>query len=367
MGVEMKFTPDPDFGNFAVEDDTIDLSKQGEGVEVDVPGLSDDEALAAFAALGFEAVPMVRDVADLSEYTVRRKKVSIDFPIRGKGLGRHVNHDSRSRHFAARWDAELPSVGVYNHARNIPVLDQGSLGSCTGNAAVGLLGTSPLYDVLPSDVRSKLNEPEAVLIYSAATKIDNASGSYPPTDTGSDGLSVAKIVKGFGWTTGYVHLFTLHDLLGLLQVLPIMVGVNWYEGFDNPDPNGHVSISGQVRGGHEFVLDGVDFGAQLVRACNSWGDGWGDHGHFTFSFADLQQLLNEYGDATALQPLTVPPPAPTPTPIPPSPTPTPDLTPNEILWEDVRDWVVNHKHSGAPKVVATALRSWAAVQSPPLS
>jgi hypothetical protein len=92
----------------------------------------------------------------------------------------------------------------------------------------------------------------------------------------------------------------------------VIVGVNWYDGFDNPDSRGLVKISGGIRGGHEFEVIGLDVDKKLFHAVNSWGTGWGKSGHFWFSFADMSRLLSEDGDCTQLLPLTVPAPTPTP-------------------------------------------------------
>ena len=62
-------------------------------------------------------------------------------------LGRHVNHDPRSRRFAFR--AQQATLAPVFHERHVPIFDQGSLGSCTGNAALGILATGPYWDAEP--------------------------------------------------------------------------------------------------------------------------------------------------------------------------------------------------------------------------
>jgi hypothetical protein len=56
-------------------------------------------------------------------------------------LGRHVNHDSRNYAYAL---PVLPKAAIQtvHWQRAIPILDQGQLGSCTGNAGTGFLGTA---------------------------------------------------------------------------------------------------------------------------------------------------------------------------------------------------------------------------------
>lgn len=250
----------------------------------------------------------------------------------GGRLGRHVGHDPRSRSYAVSEDLLPGSYTSAVHQVRIPVLDQGDLGSCTGNAAEAFVGTDPLYDAVPAANSARptgdpaADEKQAVALYSAATKLDDVRGNYPPSDTGSTGLAVAKAAAKAGLISGYQHAFSLDTALKALAVSPLIVGVNWYSGFDQPDGNGLVKISGSVRGGHEFLLYGIDAAGQKVLARNSWGPSWGVQGCFSFSFDDLGRLLSEDGDATLFVPLT----APAPTPVPPQPAPTPTPGPDDV-------------------------------------
>lgn len=258
--------------------------------------------------------------------------------VPGKRLGRKVNHDERSRAYA--FTAKVP-INTVLHTRVSPVLDQGNVGSCTGNALVGVLGTSPFAATMGGG--RLLDEAMAVMIYSAATLIDDADGSYPPNDTGSDGLSVAKVAKSNGLIAGYQHAFTLYDALVALQTYPVITGVNWYEGFDSPASDGTVHVTGQVRGGHEFEVIGVHAPSRTVVAMNSWGTDYGVGGAFRFSWADWERLLGEQGDVTVLLPLSVPAPNPTP------PADATDATLAAVLhtWLDSTPWFYKRIQSAA--------------------
>lgn len=228
--------------------------------------------------------------------------------VPGKPLGRHVNWDPRSLQFRVI-PQPARALRTVRHKRVIPILNQGNLGSCTGNAAVGAVGTSPLYEGLSSD-HPALDQNLAVQVYSGATQIDPFGGTYLPTDTGSDGLSVAKVCQKKGLISGYLHATSLQGMQTALQDTPVIIGINWYEGFDDSDSSGLVKIAGQPRGGHEVEVIAVDFETQLFEAVNSWGESWGLKGHFFFSFADMDRLLHEYGDSTQLLPLSIPAPQP---------------------------------------------------------
>jgi hypothetical protein len=210
-------------------------------------------------------------------------------------LGRLVNHDPRSRQypFSARPEADV-QVRSVRWTRRAPILDQGQVSSCTGNAAAGWLGT----DDAGQRGRADITESFAVGLYSQATRLDPWDGEYPPDDTGSDGVSVCKVLQARGLIGSYSHCFGLPDVLAALQSGPVLVGTAWYDGMFTPGPRGLVSISGTVAGGHEYVAEGVDVERREVVFANSWGDGWGEAGHFRMSYQTLTRLLGEDGDAT---------------------------------------------------------------------
>src|SRR5436190_4197961 len=220
--------------------------------------------------------------------------------VEGKRLGRHVQHDPRSRNFVARQTITPINLHTVKHRRYGVVFDQGSLGSCTGNAAAGAINTIPLH------VKGRnLHEPEVVELYSLATELDTYDGQYPPVDTGSSGLAAAKAAKHKGYIASYAWAFGIDQALSALQIDPVITGVNWYEGMDTPDKDGFVKIEGEIRGGHEFevyeYLANLEDPTQAVVGCyNSWTHNWGVGGKFYMRVADWDELLNQDGDVTVL-------------------------------------------------------------------
>jgi hypothetical protein len=59
----------------------------------------------------------------------------------GGRLGRHVEHDPRSRKFGAAPERMSGTRDYVLHRRHGQILDQGDLGSCTGNALTGAANT----------------------------------------------------------------------------------------------------------------------------------------------------------------------------------------------------------------------------------
>jgi hypothetical protein len=219
--------------------------------------------------------------------TIKKMQLFVDPSLPGHRLGRHVFHDSRSWGFPAPMAAQIRSV---RHERRVPIFDQGDLGSCTGNAAVGCISTAPFS--------FKGNETAAVDVYKAATHIDRIKGVYPPEDTGSSGLAVMKVLKSEGRITGYTHGFSLSHALRALTLGPGITGITWLTGCDEPDAKGIVRYEGDVRGGHEVELVGLDTKEKLVWFANSWGKSWGKDGYFAMSFDDFGKALADNGDTT---------------------------------------------------------------------
>lgn len=237
--------------------------------------------------------------------------------VPGKRLGRHVVHDPRSLQYLHPEAAKPASTVVWT--RVVPVYDQGSVGSCTGQAAAGALGTLPLEPTLPASFVD--DEAEAVKLYSAAEVIDG-DGPYPPNDNGSSGLSVAKACRNAGLISGYQHITSLAAAYAAIQSGPFIVGSDWHTGMDTPDANGVVQATGAVRGGHEYECVGYHPDTDLWEFVNSWGLSYGVQGRFFYTSATFTQLLAAQGDATVFVPVNQPAPTPTPTPTP-QPAPTP--------------------------------------------
>lgn len=267
-------------------------------------------------------------------------------------LGRHVYHDPASRAYAypAKAAAELKSI---QHHSNLPTFDQGQLGSCTGNAATKCLSYEPLWDPawVAKFTSEAVDEQLAVEVYSAATALDDYDGEYPPDDTGSDGLSVAKVLKSWGLISGYQHALNTNAALTALSTQPVIVGTHWFEDMFHPTHNYELKATGKLAGGHEYVLDELDVENQRVWMQNSWGDSWGDQGRAWLSWTTLSHLLDQDGDCTIFTPLSQP--APTPT-----PAPTPPVDPHAEFLAAAKDWLkVKHRTANNVKF-ETALKKY---------
>lgn len=243
-------------------------------------------------------------------------------------LGRHVEHDPRSLRFA---HGVLPKSAIKSveWTRRIPILDQGQLGSCTGNAGTGVLGTdsagrtaSTTVTITPGGAAAShglfvagtyiLDEAFAVSLYKLATILDGVSGTYPPDDTGSTGLGVAKALKALGLAGAYTHAFSIAALNSALQSGPVMIGIEWLRSMFDTATDGRILLdkSSPVDGGHELELSKFDASTGEYWVPNSWNTSWGDAGWGYLTTADLTWLLGQQGDVTVPAFTAAPTPAP---------------------------------------------------------
>lgn len=215
--------------------------------------------------------------------------------VPGKRLGRSViQHDPRSRNF--------PMRGLLGAApRNSKiwwrrgVFNQGETSTCVGQTIMGLANTGPFRSLISKELR--LYSPFD--LYRLAQTADEWDGEEP-TYHGTSTLGGMAAAKHIGLIKEYRWCFGLGDVLDTLANHgPVAIGTNWYSSFDNPGYDGRIKITkgATLRGGHETELVSVNFEEQTVRGANSWGPGWGAGGRFEMTFATLDRLLNEQGEA----------------------------------------------------------------------
>ena len=244
-----------------------------------------------------------------------------------KRLGRQINHDSRSLNYT--FNTKGLKVISTVHSRHIGILDQGQVGSCTGNAGIGALATDPLFQSLNNETVYALNETGALKLYSDAETIDG-DGPYPPQDNGSSGLSIAKALKKAGIISSYQHAFDSLTAITALSQHPFIFGTYWYNGMFTPDADGRVHLNGSIAGGHEILCREVDAVNQRLWFDNSWGTSWGVNGRFYLTFADFDILLKRSGDVIIFIPSTI---------TPPTPSPVAVLTDDQKLAVALRIWL----------------------------
>jgi hypothetical protein len=257
----------------------------------------------------------------MSESGIVVKKYPDVKPVEGQPLlGRNVHHDPESRRYAFKAAPITAPLVSVEHRIELEILNQGDIGSCVPNMGTSFLAWWKIKSTLPEHVQNNLNEAFAVQWYREVTRIDPFKGEWEPDDTGSDGLSCAKVAKSRGHISGYVHTFDPVSALVALQDSPIGIGIAWREGCYYPNADGLISYTGDELGGHEILAVGFNAEKQWVKLRNSWGHGWGKDGHFYMTVVDFTRALRDQGDAIIFVPNNQPAP---------EPDPLPDVEPND--------------------------------------
>lgn len=210
-------------------------------------------------------------------------------------LGRHLELDARSLAYCVEEELEEAAVRIRpaEWSPTVPILDQGSLGSCTGQAGTYALSAAvgQHLDGIELGGAQLSRDPEvfAVALYEEATREDGFPGHYPPEDTGSSGLGVCRALRAAGLVDRYTWATSLRGLGMALQRGGVMIGMPWLAAFFDADSDGFIDHDpawsrSAVAGGHEVYIaalegwDDHDPHASIVRFANSWGSSWGAGG-----------------------------------------------------------------------------------------
>lgn len=267
----------------------------------------------------------------------------------GSRLGRHLNHDPRSRQYRFK-AAPTVTLADVEHTIHIPILDQGNIGSCVANTGTEIMASDVFWSTLTPAEQGALNESWAVRLYHDLTVADGYPGTYPPDDTGSDGLTLAKVLTSRKLISGYQHIFDVTSALAALQKSALAIGMKWLTGCDRPNSDGIVTYTGTERGGHEITAYKYIASEQLVGLRNHWSSSWGAAGTFYMTVADFGKALANDGDATVLVPRTSP-----------APTPSPVVSADAALtswWDISKDWSTA-KHTASNARAAKAAQTLA--------
>jgi len=134
-----------------------------------------------------------------------------------------------------------------------------------------------------------------VRVYDRAQLLDQ----WPGEDyAGTSVRAGAKVLQEEGKISNYYWTWSSHGIAqAILTTGPVVVGTKWYAGMSTPDSGYMLRPTGNVLGGHAYVLNGVNVQKGVFRVKNSWGRSWGRWGRAWVSFGDFQTLLDEGGDA----------------------------------------------------------------------
>ncbi len=204
----------------------------------------------------------------------------------GRTFDRVPQWDDRNENYPARTLIATHKPRSYTW-RCDTHLDQGREGACVGHAFAHDVAARP--DVRPAD------SPLAFTLYRRAQQLDPWPGeAYEGTSV----LAGAKAMLEAGYLSEYRWAMSVDDVVDVLGYHgPVVLGVNWYAGMFDPDANGYLHPTGSVLGGHAILARAVSVKREDVTLHNSWGPGWGVNGTARITFADLERLLAEDGEA----------------------------------------------------------------------
>jgi hypothetical protein len=198
-----------------------------------------------------------------------------------KSFGRDYVPDSRDRKYSISRKA---SVRKSRHWRLGEVTDQGNQPHCVGHAWSNWFTSSPMR-------QNHIMSPSG--IYTLAQYFDEWEGQE------YDGTSVrgaCKLLEITGHISQYRWAWDVETLAGhVLEVSPVVIGVNWYAGMMRPK-DGHIKPTGRRVGGHAVLCYGVSLNGEYASLRNSWGEGWGTGGNCRIGLDDLNRLLGEDGE-----------------------------------------------------------------------
>lgn len=166
----------------------------------------------------------------------------------------------------------------------MPVEKQGHCpGFCLANFGINL----PIQD--------NFTNADAHRFYYMCKDFDNEPGM----ENGSCMLSVAKTGKQLGLFGIYAFAQSIDEVSWwILNRGPVMVGTDWTIDMFTPDENNIIHPTGDVAGGHAYLLNEKN-DAGYYHKQGSW-NGWGIHGGAYISIEDFAILFRHGGEVIAV-------------------------------------------------------------------
>lgn len=194
-----------------------------------------------------------------------------------------------------------------------PVLAQGLTGTCTAHGATSLIEGAPIMQKRPM---SPFDLYRLIVMNDSWRENDRESTAEPDQmQFGSSSIAVMKTlqqlgyIKSYLWATNAEQCRQWHLLAGVM-----CFGIAWKTEMMETDSSGFIRYRGQVEGGHFVKTTGwndfVKYNGRrvpAVRIQNSWDKTWGQRGRCWMLMDELQNAIQDDGDAVAPTELRVKP------------------------------------------------------------
>lgn len=163
-------------------------------------------------------------------------------------------------------------------------LDQGDEPSCTGFAMAHYLATRPELSLKP------VTAPMARYLYQVAKTFDQWEGE---DYDGSSVVGVVRAAMSLGYIDHVTYISNADDFFYALRNEGAgIVGSSWYGGMMEPDSSNTIHVSGDIKGGHAFLINIISpRNGKGVMVHQSWGVSWGLFGKAWISFDDVYKLF----------------------------------------------------------------------------
>lgn len=165
-----------------------------------------------------------------------------------------------------------------------PVLDQGDTPRCLGFAIEGWLEAMPYpTHSIPADIYHWAQ-------FHDWKKTDDTMGA--PLDGGMDFLYRNGFAADQAITQDPAVAVNFMD-----HNSPLLVASAWYFDMYYPDSAYYVHPTGNFEGYHMYMCNRYTAATKTISCQNSWGDTFGDSGHFNMTTQDFYNLLNNPGES----------------------------------------------------------------------
>lgn len=126
----------------------------------------------------------------------------------------------------------------------------------------------------------------------------NITDGTPGLQNGTSCRTMAQTGRRLGMWKTYAFATTMEEIdYWLLNEGSLMVGTSWTMDMFLPDKDNIIRPTGNIAGGHAWLLDGKIEGYK--KGVTSWGPDFGINGHFWISDADFEALFWKQGEAIA--------------------------------------------------------------------